>query len=1074
MVAIHFYLHNIPATEENPFKLLVNSDTVCEYTDSISQLQVVHDVGNPTTTPHQVYINVMINEKYIDELERYNLTKNGYHFSIGLDEEENLSIEQGESSFGVDIEEQQPQHYEPEPQPEPEPEPEPIVEEVPVEPEPTVEEVSQPALDVPPLNEEEQRAYDKLLNFKEKGYLTEEEFIERSTALFNDARQRAEYEANEQQQQQEQPQEHYDEHQQQEQFQEQIPQQQEIQLNENQIIRLERIRQFYEQGYITEEQFHQENEIIYQTPDEPVPADEYAQQVEEQPYHEEQQYQEEQPQEQPYQEESQPQGGVELSQEAQAQISRLDQFLAKGYISQQEYENKVASIISNAQSSAAPVATEAPKPTGQFTQEQQTQLDKLSTFLAKGYITQVEYNNKRREIHESAGVPLPVEESTPEPAQAATPTLVQPIKTPTRTNLTQEQQNQIAKLQQFLQKGIITQQEFENKKAQIEGTGSGRVSPVVTPKVVQPVVTPKQVQSTQPVQPVVTPKQVVQPVTTPSRVTLTQEQQNQIAKLQQFLQKGIITQQEFETKKAQIESKAGSNISPSNTPKQVIQPVQPVTAPKQVQPVTAPKQVTTSSTPQSRVVLTQEQRAQIAKLQQFLQKGIITQQEFETKKAQIEAKATTSSPSSPVKVTPTPQQTSPKPVNTPPQQPVVVSQPLPSHVKLTSEQQTQIERLASLRNRNLITEHEFQTKKAEIERKAIEAQTPQSTSLSSVPLSQEQQQQITRLQQFLRKGIINQQEYDTKKAMIEKEALQKQQNRPVQQSATSTLLTVFLNNIPASSDQPLTLLLNRTNVMYSRTEDIPASKSVVVKGNIPNQGGDLIVTLTIKIPALGIDSDQEFNLTQHGAFVLLGLDPHDNKSLVIKQQLTDDFPEPEPIMRAVPQTSNKPQGTSDIFIIFAGIPASEEQPFEIYINDTVAHKATQDMGQYQKGMIKGQVPKSKRSNDMSSPDHEILFIVKVPKSNIPDVSLNLNLTQDGPYVMITIDNGQIDVTQSHTDESDNLGKPKSHISLPSTTKKEPKKLSDDDLIYLKKLAELKQAGILTEEEFNKKKNDILG
>jgi len=286
----------------------------------------------------------------------------------------------------------------------------------------------------------------------------------------------------------------------------------------------------------------------------------------------------------------------------------------------------------------------------------------------------------------------------------------------------------------------------------------------------------------------------------------------------------------------------------------------------------------------------------------------------------------------------------------------------------------------------------------------------------------------------------------------------------------TVLLTVFLNNIPASPQLPLTILLNRTNVMYTRQDDIPSSKSVVVKGNIPSPPhGDLIVTLTVLIPALGIESEQEFNLSQSGPFVLIGVDVLDNKSLTIKQQTNEHFPEPQVNLVGGSSQVNVPTGSSDIYITFAGIPANENQPFEIYINQNQAHKSTQDMGLNHKGMIKGQVPKSKRTNEMSSPDHEIALLVKVPALGIEPVEHHLNLTQHGSFVMLSVVDGQIEITQSDVDHNGHVANEQQQaVVTPSK-----KQLSADELVYLQKLADLRNAGILTEDEFNKKKNDIL-
>jgi len=469
-----------------------------------------------------------------------------------------------------------------------------------------------------------------------------------------------------------------------------------------------------------------------------------------------------------------------------------------------------------------------------------------------------------------------------------------------------------------------------------------------------------------------------------------------------------------------------------------------------------PTRVQPISTSTSSVTLTPDQQSQITKLQSFVAKGIISQSEFEQKKLQIEksnsskgSSTIVSSPGSPTTTTTT--------------------QMDYSNVKLNQEQQTQLDRLGSLRSRSIITESEFQKKKLELMNSASNSS---SSSSNGTNLSQEQESQIHKLQQFVNKGIISQSEFDQKKLQIlQKNGIAQSLQSVVSGNGNGTvLLTVFLNNIPASPQLPLTILLNRTNVMYTRQDDIPSSKSVVVKGNIPSPPhGDLIVTLTVLIPALGIESEQEFNLSQSGPFVLIGVDVLDNKSLTIKQQTNEHFPEPQVNLVGGSSQVNVPTGSSDIYITFAGIPANENQPFEIYINQNQAHKSTQDMGLNHKGMIKGQVPKSKRTNEMSSPDHEIALLVKVPALGIEPVEHHLNLTQHGSFVMLSVVDGQIEITQSDVDHNGHVANEQQQaVVTPSK-----KQLSADELVYLQKLADLRNAGILTEDEFNKKKNDIL-
>ncbi|KAL0481933.1 hypothetical protein AKO1_011358 [Acrasis kona] len=1047
MATLQFFLHNIPASEDNPFKLLVNSDTAYESNESITAMNIQHEVPAAISSPHQVYINVMINEKYIDELERYNLTKSGYCFSIGLDEEENFAFEQGFEAFGGDIAVQDNQAARVEA-----PAEEALVDQVqdltvsdPVYAAP--EETSQPEavqLDIPPLNDDEKKQYEKLVNFRDKNYLTEEEFTERAQVLFNEARNRSANPEPEPEPELEQDQEEQ-------------PQAAEQTLNETQVARIQQLEEYYHQGYITEEQYVEEVQSVYANPDATY----------------------EEPQQEVQQE-------IQLSEDQQQQIERLQQFLNKGYLHEEEYINKVNQIYAAAQNAAQsqqeqPAAVVEATP-AKLSSDQESQISKLTTFLQKGYITQQDFESKVSRIYNEAGLVVTPEAlivatppptitptastrtssipqpyvpptSTPGRVQAVTTPNrvtqpVQPVVTPTQVQpavsqvtLTQEQQAQIAKLQSFVAKGIISQAEFEQKKAQIES----KASPATTPKSVQPINTPTKVH------PVHTPTQVVQ-----SAPSLTQEQLAQIAKLQSFVAKGIITQAEFEQKKAQIEKSSGvtptaSARSGSNTSSpQVSRNVSPAVTPQRVQPInTPPTQQRTT------VTLTADQQSQIARLQSFVAKGIISQSEFEQKKAMIESKSTT---------TPSPQVNRVSAPSTPtsPLSPSPSTTTDLSNVKLNQEQQTQLDRLASLRSRSIITEAEFQKKKVEILSKASSDAQPQ----KGTNLTAEQISQINKLQQFVNKGIISQSEFEQKKAQIESKS--STSGQPTTASASSTiLLTVFLNNIPASPQSPLNILLNRSNVMYTRDDDIPSSKSVVVKGNIPMPPvGDLIVLLTIQIPALGIESDQEFNLTRHGAFVLIGVDPLDNKSLTIKQQLDDNFPEPVATVSQINQ--NVPTGSSDIFITFAGIPATTSQPFEIYINQNQAHKSTQDMGPNHKGVIKGQVPKSKRTNDMSSPDHEIALLVKVPALGLEPVQHNLNLTQHGSYVTLSVVDGQIEVTQSDVDQSGGSGN--GAVAADVAPKKQ---LSADELVYLQKLADLKNAGILTEDEFNRKKNDIL-
>jgi len=84
-------------------------------------------------------------------------------------------------------------------------------------------------------------------------------------------------------------------------------------------------------------------------------------------------------------------------------------------------------------------------------------------------------------------------------------------------------------------------------------------------------------------------------------------------------------------------------------------------------------------------------------------------------------------------------------------------------------------------------------------------------------------------------------------------------------------------------------------------------------------------------------------------------------------------------------TGNKQQmatgrGVTEFEISFSGLQESESQPCEIYMQDIQVYETTSNMGS-QRGVINGQMPKMRRSNDSSSTDHEVTFMVKCPKIN---------------------------------------------------------------------------------------------
>jgi hypothetical protein len=85
MTILHFYLHNIPATQQKPFKILVKGKTEFETTSDVDSGAVdVEVLESGFASFVKVHINFLVNELNIDELNQYNITSNGDHFLVTI------------------------------------------------------------------------------------------------------------------------------------------------------------------------------------------------------------------------------------------------------------------------------------------------------------------------------------------------------------------------------------------------------------------------------------------------------------------------------------------------------------------------------------------------------------------------------------------------------------------------------------------------------------------------------------------------------------------------------------------------------------------------------------------------------------------------------------------------------------------------------------------------------------------------------------------------------------------------------------------------------------------------------
>lgn len=298
-------------------------------------------------------------------------------------------------------------------------------------------------------------------------------------------------------------------------------------------------------------------------------------------------------------------------------------------------------------------------------------------------------------------------------------------------------------------------------------------------------------------------------------------------------------------------------------------------------------------------------------------------------------------------------------------------------------------------------------------------------------------------------------------------------------SLDDVTLTVYVNNIPATKNDPFTIFIN-DDEFFKTNEEIPKTRTTVLKASFdkPKPGDDLIVEVRFKIDAKDVDTKQQFNLTKNGTFLYFAIEQvGDAERIQMKLQHKDTFgPNTSSSNEPSIKGGSSKDGTVSVFFHLANINASEEKPFELFVNGQQIYKQTQSLGE-RTAIVTGKIPHS------GGADLKIT-VRAVSKLDGLEEEADVNVSKYGNYLKLEVsdDHSVIDFTQADNDNFDNATtvdtkkmptKPVATKTAPATTTTASGG-SEDYLDVLKKLGDLRNAGILTEEEFQAKKKKILG
>lgn len=240
---------------------------------------------------------------------------------------------------------------------------------------------------------------------------------------------------------------------------------------------------------------------------------------------------------------------------------------------------------------------------------------------------------------------------------------------------------------------------------------------------------------------------------------------------------------------------------------------------------------------------------------------------------------------------------------------------------------------------------------------------------------------------------------------------------PPQQVIANTLsmmeIKIIFTSIPANAEHPFEIRRG-TQTIYKTIEEIPSTKSVAVKLQIPKPSDNLLV-LQVCAPLIGVDAERKFDLVAKGCFIRFAIDADDTgeKMFTISQRSDDAFPYENLLLtfRALKlqststiqgsnnNNSNKMITMSDIHFNFCNIPASPEQPFKIFINKQMVLSQSKNMSATQRGTASGQIPRTNATKD-----HEVDLLVQIPALQF-EFANKMNLTSNGSYFLISAKDG---------------------------------------------------------------------
>ncbi len=330
----------------------------------------------------------------------------------------------------------------------------------------------------------------------------------------------------------------------------------------------------------------------------------------------------------------------------------------------------------------------------------------------------------------------------------------------------------------------------------------------------------------------------------------------------------------------------------------------------------------------------------------------------------------------------------------------------------------------------------------------------------------------------------------------------------------------YFVNIPASAKNPFKLSIDG-HLKHFITESMPLNKPehLLVKVDTPTIARALTIEVKVEIKDCGIEAVQKFNITDNGSYIQIAL-INDGENVKVLQRKDNNFPA-LPISKklggtvhatpnatsshvetssqfktsttsAAPETNSSQGNTTDVTFYARGVDASLLKPFEVKVNGTTIYKCAQPMNINQMAVISGKIPKLSKGNQ----------VVKVqfccPKQQFDCVEEEFDLTANGTHILFEITKSsdlsyEANVEQQfhafpslgpepakvvNTSEKKGLGALSSlvqktqNLSVSNTTNASTS--TSSSLADLEKLAELKAKGILTEEEFQAKKKQILG